>query len=93
MIIGNYLAFYNLVVNDRVNEFNQLTICVQALDKICSCQKQRKSNKANDCNNAYINLVNTVIPNMVEYFKTKTNDSEIIFYHNSHHEIKRLKLR
>lgn len=93
MIIGSYLAFYNLVVNDKIEKFNRFTVCVQSLDKICSCQKQRKSNKANECNETYIDLVKSIGEDMIEYFKNKTNDSELIFYHNSHHEIKRLKLR
>jgi len=93
MIIGSYVAFNNFVSKDNIGTFAILTNCVQTFDKICSCQKQRKSIKHDECNNIYINLVNSVAPSLIDYFRTKTTDEEIIFYHNGHNLITKLKLR
>ena len=56
-------------------------------------RKQRKAIKAEECNNLYINLINSAISNMADYLRTKTTDNEIIFYQVGNHEIKRIKLR
>lgn len=93
MTIGNYQSFNNFVANDNVNEFNSLKNCIAVLNKICNCQKQRKAAKSEECNNIYINIINNNVSNMIDYFRTKTTDDEIIFYHNGSHEIKRIKLR
>jgi hypothetical protein len=93
MIIGNYQEFINIFGNDNISQFNTLKNCISVLNKICSCQRQRKAIKAEECNILYINLVNSTVVNMIDYLKLKTSDSEIIFYHNGSHEIKRIKLR
>lgn len=93
MIIGGYQAFHNLVNNDNVPSFSALKNCVTIVSKICNCQKARKNAKIDECEKMYIGLVQSTATNMVEYFKSKTNDSEIIFYHGGSHEILRLQLR
>ena len=74
MIIGSYVAFNNFVSKDNIGAFAILTNCVQTFDKICSCQKQRKSIKHDECNKIYINLVSSVAPSLIDYFRTKTTD-------------------
>lgn len=93
MIIGSFVALNNLVTKDNIPAFASLTNCIQSFDKICSCQKQRKTLKHDECNKIYINLVNSVVPSLLEYLRTKTADEEIIFYHNGHNLINKFKLR
>ena len=93
MIIGNYQTFFNLVKSDNVENFRPLIDCVNTLSKICSCQKDRRSKKSTECNTLYINIVKHIVPSMVEYFKTKTPDSDIGFNHDTHHQILTLKLK
>jgi hypothetical protein len=93
MIIGGYQAFHNLVNNDNIASFASLKNCVTTVSKICNCQKARKNAKIEECERTYINIVHGSLSNMVEYFKSKTEDSEIVFYHGGSHELLRLKLR
>lgn len=93
MTVGGYQDFINKFGNDNISSFSDLKNCVAVLSKICNCQKQRKSIKSEECNKKYITLVQTVVSGLVDYLKTKTTDSEIIFYHNGPHEILRIKLR
>lgn len=93
MIIGGYQAFYNLVNNDNVPSFASLKNCVTVVSKICNCQKARKNAKIEECERIYTGIVRSAAANMVEYFQSKTNDSEIVFYHGGSHEILKLKLR
>lgn len=92
MNINGFQDFINKFGNDNIASINTLKDCVTAVSKICNCQKQRKSAKVEECNNLYISIVNSKIVNMIEYLKTKTEDSEIVFYYNGSHEIKRFKL-
>ena len=93
MIIGNFIAFNNLVSNDKIPAFAGLNTCIETLNKICSCQKQRKTQKHTECNRNYINIVNSTIPSLLDYFRSKTSDDEIIFYHDGHNLITKIKLR
>lgn len=93
MIVNGYQDFLSKFGGDNISAIDPLRNCQAVLQKICSCQKQRKSNKSEECNRIYINIVSSVIVNMSDYLKTKTTDQEIIFYHNGCHEIKRVKLR
>jgi len=93
MNINGCLDLINKFGNDNVPVFSQLKNCISVVNKICSCQRQRKAIKSEECNNLYINIINSSANNLIEYFKTKTTDPEIIFYHNGSHEIKRIRLR
>ena len=93
MNIGSYQACLNFIGSDQIPAVNNLRDCVTQLSKICGCQKQRKSQKSEECNVLYINFASTVAPNMVEYFKTKTGDDTIIFTHGSNHIISTIRLR
>lgn len=93
MIIGSFVALNNLTSKDNISAFASLSNCIQTFDKICSCQKQRKTIKHDECNKIYINLVNSVVPSLLDYFRSKTSDEEIIFYHNGHNLINKFKLR
>lgn len=93
MTIGGYQAFINFIGSDNIPSLRGLKDCIEQVNKICSCQKQRKATKSEECNSMYIDLVKSIMPNMVEYLRTKTTDSEIIFHHNGSHEILRIKLR
>lgn len=93
MIINGYQAFFNLVNKDNIEAFSPIRNCVATLNKICNCQKARRVAKSEECDKYYINIVTTVLPNMIEYLKEKTQDGEIIFIHAGCHEIKRIKLR
>jgi hypothetical protein len=93
MIIGGYQSFHNLVSNDNITSFAPLKNCVATVSKICNCQKARKKIKIEECERTYINIVQGSLSNMIEYFRSKTQDSEIIFYHGGSHELLRLKLR
>jgi hypothetical protein len=93
MTVSGYQDFINKFGNDNIASFDNLKGCISMLNRICVCQKQRKAAKSEECNNLYINIVNSTVVNMADYLRTKTADNEIIFYHNGSHEIKRIKLR
>lgn len=93
MNISGPQALLSVIGNDNIPAADTIRICIKGLSKICSCQKQRKAQKAEECNNTYISFVNSQASNLVEYFKSKTGDDVIIFTHGSNHEIKRIKLR
>jgi hypothetical protein len=93
MNVNGPQALLNLIGGDNIPSVANVRSCIQSLNKICSCQKQRKSQKAEECTNTYITFINSQSNGLTEYFKTKTNDEFIIFTHGSNHEIKRIKLR
>lgn len=93
MIIGDYQSFYNLIKNDNNPIAIQLGECIDGLSRICSCNKSRKQVKSQECNTLYIQYIRNHQNTLVEYMRTKTNDVEIVFNHNSHHSILKLKLR
>lgn len=93
MNVTGFQDFINKFGNDNIPEFSELKNCLTVLNKICNCQRQRKSIKSEECNNIYIRTIHSYSNRVIEYFKTKTGDNEIIFYHNGSHEIKRIKLR
>jgi hypothetical protein len=93
MVITSGQSLINLVDKDNLSHFVSLKDCLIQANKICGCQKQRKINKAQECDKIYVNIVNNVLPTLLDYLRTKTIDNDIIFYHHGHHEIKRIKLR
>lgn len=93
MVVTSGQGLINLVDKDNLSTFVSLKDCISQAARICHCQKQRKSNKAEECDRIYVNIVNNILPTMLDYLRTKTNDPEIVFYHHGHHEIKRIKLR
>lgn len=93
MNIGSHQSLLNLIGSDNVPGIDRLKDCISTLGKICNCQKQRKNQKQEECNVLYINFVTANTNNLVEYFKSKTQDNEIIFSYGSNHIIKTLKLR
>jgi len=93
MIIGDYQSFYNLIKDDNNPIAIELGECISGLSRICSCNKSRKQNKSQECNVIYIQYIKSHQNTLVEYMLTKTNDTEIVFNHSTHHQILRLKLR
>lgn len=93
MIIGSHQALVNFVGNDSISSIDRLRECLAGLNKICSCQKQRKNQKQEECNALYINFVSSHASELVNYFKTKTTDNEITFSYGGSHVIKTIKLR
>ena len=93
MNIGSYQACLNFFGSDQTPALNNLRDCVTQLGKLCNCQKAKKVHKSEECNVLYINFAARVAPTLVEYFKTKTNDSTIVFTHGSNHVISTITLR
>ncbi len=93
MNIGSHQALVNLLASEHIVSIDRLKDCLQQVSKICSCQKQRKNQKHEECNVLYINFVISHASDLIDYFKTKTTDNEIIFSHGSNHIIKTIKLR
>lgn len=93
MNVGSAQALLNMIGSDNVPSVANVRNCIQSLNKICSCQRQRKAQKSEECNGVYVNFVNSQAPGLLEYFKTKTKDDTIVFTYGSNHEIKRFKLR
>lgn len=93
MVIPDYQSFYNLVKDDNPYISNNLGGCITMLNKICSCNKSRKSAKSEECNTMYVNYIRCSGPGLADYFRQKTNDAEVIFNHNTHHLILKLQLR
>ena len=93
MNIGSHQALVNLIGSEHIVSMDRLKDCLQQVNKICSCQKQRKNQKHEECNVLYINFVISHASDLIDYFRTKTTDNEIIFSHGSNHIIKTIKLR
>ncbi len=93
MNIGSHQALVNLLASEHIVSIDRLKDCLQQVNKICSCQKQRKNQKHEECNVLYINFVISHASDLIDYFRTKTTDNEIIFSHGSNHIIKTIKLR
>mgnify|MGYP000377040800 FL=1 len=93
MNIGSHQALVNLLASEHIVSIDRLKDCLQQVSKICSCQKQRKNQKHEECNVLYINFVISHASDLIDYFRTKTTDNEIIFSHGSNHVIKTIKLR
>jgi hypothetical protein len=93
MNIGSHQALVNLLASEHIVSMDRLKDCLQQVSKICSCQKQRKNQKHEECNVLYINFVISHASDLIDYFRTKTTDNEIIFSHGSNHVIKTIKLR
>ena len=93
MNIGSYQACLNFVGQDQVPALNNLRDCVAQLSKICGCQKAKKVHKSEECNVLYITFIKTQSDAYINLFRTMTIDEFIVFNHNAHHEIKRIKLR
>ena len=93
MNIGSHQALVNLIGSEHIVSMDRLKDCIQQVNKICSCQKQRKNQKHEECNVLYINFVISHASDLIDHFRTKTTDDEIIFSHGSNHVIKTIKLR
>ena len=93
MNIGSPQALIQLMQNDNITSIDKLKECLHSLGRICSCQKQRKNQKHEECNTMYINFVSSNVSNLADYFKTKTTDNEITFSYGSNHILKTIKLR
>ncbi len=93
MNIGSHQALIQLMQNDNISAIERLKDCLHGMSKICNCQKDRKNKKQEECNTLYINFVSSNASNLVDYFRTKTTDNEIIFSYGSNHIIKTIKLR
>lgn len=93
MNVGSYQSLINLIGSENIIHIDRLKDCLLGLNKICSCQKQRKNQKQEECNTLYINFVMTHASDLVELFKSKTKDNEITFSYGSNHVIKTIKLR
>lgn len=92
MTVNGFQDFINKFGNDSVSQFNPLLNCSSVVNRICNCQKQRKAAKVEECTKIYINTVQSLTEESINYLKTKTSDTEIIFYYAGSHEIKRIKL-
>jgi hypothetical protein len=93
MIIGSHQALIQLIGKDNISSVDRLRECLAGLNKICSCQKQRKTQKQEECNTLYINFASSHASELTDYFKTKTTDNEITFSYGGSHVIKTIKLR
>ena len=93
MNIGSYQAFVDFTKNDNIDAFKCVKDCLAQVSKICNCQRQRKTAKSDECSKLYSGIVTNTLPNMIDFLKSKTNDSEIVFSQNGGHEIRRFTLR
>ena len=93
MTISTYQQFFNSIKGKNIPVESQLGNCITLLNNICSCKKQQKANKSEECNVIYITFVKTQAESYINLFRTMTTDENIIFKHNTHHDIKTLKLR
>jgi hypothetical protein len=93
MTISSYQQFFNFIKGKNLPIEGQLSNCITLLNNICSCKKQQKANKSEECNVLYITFIKTQSDAYINLFRTMTTDEYIVFNHNSHHEIKRIKLR
>lgn len=93
MTIGSYQQFLNFIKGKNLPVEGQLSNCITLLNNICSCKKQQKANKAEECNVIYITFIKTQSDAYINLFRTMTTDNVLIFKHNAHHDIKTLQLR
>lgn len=91
MTISSAQALLDFIGTDSISSIDNLRNCFYQFKKICSCQKTKKRQKSEECNNLYIQTVNELAIN-VSYLKTKTPDAEIVFSHSGGHVIKKVSL-
>lgn len=87
MIIKNYQQFYNLIKNDSLPIKQQLSDCIMSVIKTCACKKSLKQQRSNNCNEIYANWIKNNASKYIEYWKHKTTDSSISFFHSQTYEI------
>ena len=92
MRVNNFQEFNKLIKTTNLPIRQQLSDCIIILSKICNCKKQQKNKKAEECNTFYINFVKGNAENLKHFWKTVTSDTEISFFHNTHHHIITVKL-
>lgn len=92
MKIQNYQQFYNLIKSDNLPIKQSLLECITSVIKACNCERELKQKRSNTCNDLYINWVKNNASNYIEYWKHKTNDSFISFFHSQTYEILTIKL-
>lgn len=93
MIINNAKDFVKFLGDEEISIRHQLDSCIKMAAKICGCQKSRKAAKVNECNTMYIDFIKANADALVDVFRQRTADTDIRFYHDTHHIIKVLKLR
>ena len=71
MNIGSHQALVNLLASEHIVSMDRLKDCLQQVSKICSCQKQRKNQKQDECNTLYINFVTLHASDLINYFRNK----------------------
>lgn len=93
MTISTFQEFHNLLSDIPISVITELSGCMNLLNKICPCKKSQRQSKNDECNNIYINFITNSKESLIEHLKLRTNDNEVTFKHNVHHEIATLKIR
>jgi hypothetical protein len=93
MVISSYQQFYELIKSDALPIVAPLVDCIKSANAICVCKKRQKQNRSNECNQMYIDFINSFGVANIELWKTKTTDDSITFSHNSHHVINVVNLK
>jgi len=88
MKISTFGEFKTFLINNGLEnksiEIANFIGCVNSYSLICSCKKNMKSTKFDECNTQYINIINSLSTEIkIEFFKTTTdNIIEFLYNHN-----------
>ena len=78
MTISSYQQFFNSIKGKNLPIEGQLSNCITLLNNICSCKKQQKANKSEECNVLYITFIKTQSDAYINLFRTMTTDEYIV---------------
>jgi hypothetical protein len=88
MKISTFGEFKTFLINNGLEiksvEIADFIGCVNSFSLICSCKKNMKSKKLEECNNKYVDIINNLSNEVkVDFFKTTTDNAiEFLYNHN-----------
>ena len=63
----------------------QLCACVDQYKNICNCKQKEKGQKLFQCNNQYVNTINSLDQIIIDLLLSTTDNQTIEFYDNHNH--------
>lgn len=91
MKINTFGEFKSFLENNKLENYNSEIAdfmgCVSLYGKICSCKKNLKLNRHEECNRIYINIVSNISNELKNIFLSLSLDSSIEFYYNTNFPI------
>jgi hypothetical protein len=90
MEIKNVTQFNNFISGNNLSNshpnFSKLTLCLTDYSRMCNCGNQiDRDKKYNECNQLYIQAINSISPQLKYLMMSKITDSYISFNVDNRH--------